>query len=160
MLLLGLVAFGVIVVDLFTKELVLDVLEPGRFVPLIGSGVGWQLVFNPGAAFGLQLPPLVFPVVTLVLVFVIVRALADEPPPGAVAAQGLVLGGAIGNVIDRLVRPGDGTLVGGHVVDFVAWGSFPRFNVADASITVGVALFILLTLVAELRERDRQVASG
>lgn len=160
MLLLGLVAFGVIVVDLFTKELVLDVLEPGRFVSLIGSDVGWQLVFNPGAAFGLRLPPLVFPAVTLLLVFVIVRALADEPPPGAVAAQGLVLGGAIGNVIDRLVRPGDGTLVGGHVVDFVAWGSFPRFNVADASITVGVALFILLTLVAELRERDRQVASG
>lgn len=160
MLLLGLVAFAVIVLDLFTKELVLDVLEPGRFVPLIGSGVGWQLVFNPGAAFGLRLPPLVFPVVTLVLVFVIVRALADEPPVGAVAAQGLVLGGAIGNVIDRLVRPGDGSLVGGHVVDFVAWGSFPRFNVADACITVGVTVFILLTLVAELRERDRQDAPG
>ena len=128
-------------------------LEPGRFVPLLGPDVGWQLVFNPGAAFGLPLPPLVFPVVTLLLIVVVVRALAEPAPMSAVAAQGLVLGGAVGNVLDRLVRPGDGSPIGGYVVDFVAWGSFPRFNVADASITVGVALFVLVTIVSERREQ-------
>lgn len=131
----------------------LVLLEPGRFVPLIGGSVGWQLIFNPGAAFGLRLPPVVFPVVTLVLVVFVVRSLSEALGAGALVAQGLVVGGAVGNVIDRFVRPGDGSLIGGYVVDFVAWGSFPRFNVADASITVGVVLFILLTVLAERAER-------
>lgn len=160
MLLVLLVAFAVVALDRFTKELVLVVLEPGRFVPLLGDGVGWQLVFNPGAAFGIDLPPVVFPVVTVVLVVVVLRSLVEEGPALAVAAQGLVVGGAVGNVIDRLTRPGDGTAIGGYVVDFVAWGSFPRFNVADASITVGVALFILTTLLVERRERRAGLASA
>ncbi len=146
----------IVVVDQVVKELVLTLLEPGRFVPLIGSRIGWQLIFNPGAAFGLSLPPVVFPVVTLVLIVVVVRTLAQPVRRAAVVAQGLVVGGAVGNVVDRLVRPGDGSLVGGYVVDFVAWGSFPRFNVADAAITVGVALFILLSLIDDLSERRRR----
>jgi signal peptidase II len=149
------VAFAVVVLDQFVKELVLAVLEPGRFVPLLGSSVGWQLIFNPGAAFGLRLPPVVFPIVTLVLVVVVVRTLSRPTRSVAVVAQGLVVGGAIGNVVDRLLRPGDGSAVGGYVVDFVAWGSFPRFNVADAAITVGVGLFVLLTLLEDLAERRR-----
>lgn len=148
-----LVAFSVVVLDIFTKELALALLEPGRFVPWIGSSVGWQLVFNPGAAFGLRLPPILFPVVTLVLIVIIGRAVTEGQHPVAVLAQGLVVGGALGNIIDRIVRPGDGSFVGGFVVDFVAWGTFPRFNVADAAITVGVTLFILATLSIEWSER-------
>ena len=139
--------------DVFTKELALALLEPGRFVPWLGSNVGWQLVFNPGAAFGLRLPPIIFPIVTLVLIVIIGRALAEGQHPVAVVAQGLVIGGALGNILDRLVRPGDGSLVGGYVVDFVAWGTFPRFNVADSAITVGVVLFILTTFLTERAER-------
>jgi signal peptidase II len=157
-LLLSSIAFAVVVLDVFTKELVLAVLDPGRFVPLIGSGVGWQLIFNPGAAFGLRLPPVVFPLVTLVLVVVVVRSLQGPLSVGAVAAQALVVGGAVGNVLDRMFRPGDGTLFGGYVVDFVAWGTFPRFNVADASITVGVALFILSTLLDERSQRSERTS--
>jgi signal peptidase II len=147
------IAFVIVVLDQFVKELVLAVLEPGEFVPFLGQSVGWQLVFNPGAAFGLRLPPVVFPLITLVLLVVVVRSLREPIGGWGILAQGLVLGGAIGNVIDRLVRPGDGSAVGGYVVDFVAWGSFPRFNVADASITVGVVLFILSTLIAERADR-------
>jgi len=151
--LLSSVVVAVVVLDIFTKELVLALLEPGRYVPMLGTGVGWQLVFNPGAAFGLRLPPVVFPLVTLVLVAVVVRSVREEGGPVAVLAQALVVGGAIGNVLDRLHRPGDGSPIGGYVVDFVAWGSFPRFNVADASITVGVTLFVLTLLLAERAER-------
>jgi len=153
--LLAAVAFVVVVLDQFTKELVLAVLIPGRLVPMFGTSVGWQLVFNPGAAFGLPLPPVVFPLVTVVLVVYVLRAVRDPGPPGAVVALGLLVGGAIGNVVDRIVRAGDDVLFGGHVVDFVAWGSFPRFNVADASITVGVAVFMLVTFVDSLTERRR-----
>jgi signal peptidase II len=143
------IAYTVIVVDQFVKELVVSVLDPGRFVPLLGSSIGWQLVFNPGAAFGLRLPPVVFPIVTLVLIVVVARALETTTSGLVVVSQGLVIGGAVGNVVDRLVRPGDGSRVGGYVVDFVAWGGFPRFNVADACITVGVVLFFLAALLEE-----------
>ena len=153
LLLLALTAAGIVVADQIVKEFVLTVLEPGRFVPLLGSSVGWQLIFNPGAAFGLRLPPVVFPVITVVLIVVVARAMEGTTPKVAVLAQGLVLGGAVGNVIDRLVRPGDGSLFGGYVVDFVAWGSFPRFNVADAAITVGVVLFILVALLEDRADR-------
>lgn len=142
-----------VVLDVFTKELALALLAPGRFVPLLGPSVGWELVFNPGAAFGLRLPPLVFPVVTAVLIVVVGRSMRERQPVVAIVAQGLVIGGAVGNVIDRLVRPGSGGPIGGYVVDFVAWGGFPRFNVADAAITVGVVLFVLATLVAERSSR-------
>ena len=149
------IASAVVVLDQFVKELVLAVLEPGRFVPLVGSRVGWQLIFNPGAAFGVRLPPVVFPLVTLLLIVVVLRGLRQPIRGAAVVAQGLVIGGAVGNVVDRLLRPGDGSLVGGYVVDFVAWGGFPRFNVADAAITVGVSLFVLVAFLEDLAERRR-----
>lgn len=149
----------VALVDQVVKAVALDVLEPGRFVPLLGPSVGWQLLFNPGAAFGLRLPPVIFPVVTLVLIVVVVRALDATMPRFLIVGQGLVVGGAIGNVIDRVVRSGDGSWIGGSVVDFVAWGSFPRFNVADASITVGVALFLLAALLEERAQRGSDAPS-
>lgn len=151
------VALAVVVADQLAKEVALALLEPGRFVPLLGSRIGWQLIFNPGAAFGLALPPLVFPLVTLLVLVTIVRSLPAEPAPLVVSAQALVLGGAVGNVIDRIIRPGAEGLFGGYVVDYVAWGSFPRFNVADAAITVGVVLFMSAVLREELEDRaDRR----
>jgi len=143
----------VVGLDQAVKAFVLARLELGAFVPFLGPRVGWQLVLNPGAAFGVPLPAAVFPLVTLVVVVVVVRSLAAAPPPALVVAQGLVVGGAIGNVLDRVVRASPGSWVDGRVVDFVAWGSFPRFNVADAAITAGVALLLLLTVRDELEGR-------
>lgn len=156
-LLLAAVVSAVVAVDQAVKVLVLDVLTPGRFVPLLGDAVGWQLVFNPGAAFGIPLPAPVFPVATLVVLVAVVRSLG-ESGRGGVLAQGLVVGGALGNLADRVVRAGPGDPLGGLVVDYVAWGSFPRFNVADAAITVGVALLLLLLVVEERRESARERA--
>jgi signal peptidase II len=148
------VVSAVVVADQLVKRLALAQLEPGVYVPLVGSRIGWQLVFNPGAAFGLPLPPVVFPLVTLVVLVLVVRSLPSEPAPLLVGAQSLIVGGAIGNVVDRIVRAEDGVLFSGRVVDFVAWGSFPRFNVADAAITVGVALVVLALMLEERRARQ------
>jgi signal peptidase II len=149
------VALVVVVLDQVTKALVLRVLTPGRFVPLLGEHIGWQLVGNRGAAFGIPLPTFVFPIVTVVVIVMVVKGLPDLFSPVLVGSQGLVVGGAIGNVIDRISRAEVG-LLDGEVVDFVAWGSFPRFNVADAAITVGVVVLVL----AMLREDRRERASG
>jgi signal peptidase II len=68
---------------------------------------------------------------------------------GAVAI-GLILGGALGNLLDRTFREGDG-LLGGHVVDFVDLQWWPVFNVADAAVSVGGVLLVLHLIFGEGR---------
>jgi signal peptidase II len=143
-----------IVLDQVTKLLVLEVLEPGRFVPLFGDAIGWQLVFNPGAAFGLPVPAPAFLAVSILVVVIVLRSLPHTTSLLQVSAYGLLLAGAFGNLIDRVVYAEDGFL-SGEVVDFVAWGSFPRFNVADACITVGFVLLVLALLL-----EDRRIAAA
>ena len=151
-----LVALGGILLDQATKELAEALLERGEFVGLIGESVGWQLVYNPGGAFGMPAPPWVFLVVTVLVIAIVVRTLPATESLLQATAYGLLLAGAIGNVLDRLLRPGDDGLMGGHVVDFVAWGWWPRFNVADACITVGFALLLVALVGQELADRRRE----
>ena len=148
------VAVVFVVLDQVTKVIAENVLHPGRFVPWLGSDVGWQLVYNPGGAFGLPAPSWIFLVVTVLVVVIVVRTLPRTASLWQAAAYGLLLAGALGNVIDRLVREGGPdapAFGGGEVVDFVAWGSFPRFNVADSAITVGFALLVLTLWLDERR---------
>ncbi|MGE5638926.1 MAG: signal peptidase II [Clostridia bacterium] len=136
-------AAAVVVADQLVKALVVARFAPGERLEIAGF-LNLVLVFNKGAAFsflagadGWQTPLLAaFAVAAaLVLGFMIYRN------PGKAlmnAALGLVLGGAVGNVIDRLRI--------GAVVDFVDFHAigwhFPAFNVADSAITVGAALLI------------------
>jgi signal peptidase II len=146
------VAAVVVVVDQATKQLALEHLEPGRFVPWLSDAIGWQLVFNPGGAFGVGAPHWIFLIVTVIVVVVVARSLPRCHTITIATAYGLLLAGAIGNVIDRLFRPGGPdrpAFGGGEVVDFVAWGTFPRFNVADSAITVGFLLLVLGLLLEE-----------
>jgi signal peptidase II len=154
-----LVAFGFIVLDQATKEVAETLLRPGEFVPLLSDSVGWQLVYNPGGAFGLPAPSWVFFVVTALVVLIVARTLTSTPSLLQATAYGLLLSGALGNLLDRILRPGDPDgffLTDGFVVDFVAWGSFPRFNVADSAITVG---FVLLVVALWIEERDASRAT-
>jgi signal peptidase II len=144
-----LLAAAGIVLDQASKIVAETLLTRGEFVPLVGSAVGWQLVYNPGAAFGLPAPPWVFLLVTLLVVGIVGRTLPKVTSHLQAIAYGLLLSGAIGNLLDRVFRAEEGPL-SGRVVDFVAWGSFPRFNVADACITVG---FVLLVVALYLEER-------
>ncbi len=151
-----LVAAVLAVLDQATKQLAEALLDPGVYVPLVGPSIGWQLVYNPGGAFGLPAPSWLFLVVTVLVVAIVLRMLPRTPTLLHAVALGMLLAGAVGNLVDRLFRPGDPGLLGGHVVDFVAWGTFPRFNVADSAITVGVVLLFLALLREErtLRRAD------
>jgi signal peptidase II len=153
-----LVATAFIVLDQATKELAEALLEPATFVSLIGDGVGWQLVYNPGGAFGLPAPAWLFIVVTVVVTAIVARTLPHTRSYLQASAYGLLLAGALGNAIDRVVRPsttGRDGFFDGEVVDFVAWGTFPRFNVADSAITVGFVLLVV-ALWREEREHARE----
>ena len=107
----------------------------------------FNLSFNSGMAFsaGRGVGPIIGAVAIVVIIVLALSArhAARDSRLAAVAA-GLVVGGAIGNLIDRLFR-GDGWLHGA-VIDFVDLQWFPIFNVADAAITIGGALFIIWTL--------------
>lgn len=151
-------AAAVMVLDQATKQLALAQLTPGRRVPVAGGWLGWELTFNPGGAFGLPAPSWFFLVVTVAVVAIVLRNLPRTRDPMQAAALGLLLAGALGNVVDRLLRPGDATdprYLHGHVVDFIALelpviGPWPRFNVADVAITLGFVLLVL-GLARELR---------
>jgi len=137
------VAAVVVAVDQLTKTWALRSLDD-RTVDLVGS-LRLRLVFNTGSAFSLAsgLGP-VLAIVGVVVVVALLRAGRDVEGWPARLALGLVLGGAIGNLIDRALRAGDGFL-SGAVVDFVDLQWWPVFNVADVGITVG-ALLLAITV--------------
>jgi signal peptidase II len=100
---------------------------------------------NPGAAFSFaEGATVVFTAIAVVVVAVILRVSRRLGSLGWAASLGLLLGGASGNLVDRLFRsPGPGR---GAVVDFIDFQVFPSFNVADSAITVGAVLAVLLSL--------------
>jgi signal peptidase II len=140
------VAAGVVVIDHATKWLALRELGDGRTVDLVWT-LRLRLVHNHGAAFGLG--SRFAPVIALIGVGVVLTLLrSSRRIDGWLPrlALGLVLGGAVGNLLDRLFRGGHGFL-GGPVVDFVDLRWWPVFNVADVAISVG-AILLAITLGA------------
>jgi signal peptidase II len=136
-----LVAAGAVVaLDQITKSLALSALRDGP-IDLIGGAVTLNLTFNPGGAFGiLQGLPGFFLVATiLVIILILVWAHKLEDQRWAIPL-GMVLGGGLGNVIDRIFRDTDG-----RVVDFIDFHWWPVFNLADASIVVGITIILLLS---------------
>ena len=137
----ALVGLGVLLADQITKWWALDALSGGRIV-----GLAWtlqlRLVRNTGVAFsqGRGLGPVVALAVILVILFLI-RMGANASDPIARTAVGGVVGGAIGNLIDRIVRSDAGPF-DGAVVDFVDLGWWPVFNLADAAIVVGGVVIV------------------
>lgn len=136
--------------DQIIKQIMVNWLEPGDAVPVIGDWFRFYLLLNPGAAFSMgQNSTWLF--TTIQLVFVVGALIFAPRMDTRFEALGLALiaGGALGNLIDRLFRePG---FWFGHVVDYISVGSFAVFNLADAAITVGVAIFVIATFAAEKR---------
>ncbi|MGY0236687.1 signal peptidase II [Longispora urticae] len=145
------VALAAAAFDILSKVLVVANLAPGDEPRFLGGLVYFTLIRNPGAAFGMASGmTYVFALVAVVAVVVIVRMASRLRSVSWAVGLGLLLGGTIGNLGDRLFRaPG---FLRGHVVDFVSvFGPnaqyFPAFNVADAAITLGVATLIVATLL-------------
>jgi len=130
----GVVALVVVAVDQATKTWAVHRLSHGPI------HVVWkldlQLQYNTGAAFSIAQgwAPVLAGVAAVAVVGVLV-AVRRVRSVWAAASLGLVAGGALGNLADRIVRPH-----GGGVVDFIALHFWPTFNVADASIVVGAAV--------------------
>ena len=140
-------AATVLLLDQASKVWALTSLTPGIPVDVVGSVIRLNLIRNPGAAFSLGdgFTWVLTLVSVAILVWVVVGARRVGNMPWAVAL-GLLLGGALGNLVDRFFRePGPGR---GHVVDFIStpWLLPSIYNVADACIVVSMVLLVLLTL--------------
>lgn len=138
------VAVLAFLIDLGSKLLVVARLENHAPIKVIGDVVTFQVIRNSGAAFGMgQALTVVFTMIASAVIVVIWRiARRLYSLPWAIAL-GLLLGGALGNLTDRLFRaPG---VFRGHVVDFISVQHFAVFNLADSAIVCGGILVVLLS---------------
>lgn len=142
---LAVVALVVLAVDQLTKAWAMATLVEGQRTALIGDLVGLELIFNPGAALSFASGMTwVFTVAAVGVTIVIVRVARRLGSTGWAVGLGLLLGGALGNLIDRLVRPP--SFGSGHVVDFLAYGRLFIGNVADIAIVGAAALIVILSM--------------
>jgi signal peptidase II len=151
------IAALVVLVDQLTKRWALNTLID-RNIDLIGS-LRLNLAFNKGMAFsqGTGLGPIIG-VVALIVVVALLVSIGRSTSPVYPYAVGLIIGGAVGNLVDRLFRS-PGWLRGG-VIDFIDVQWWPIFNVADIAVTVGGALLLLTSLQAPPRDGDQDADTG
>jgi signal peptidase II len=162
------VSFSLVVVDQLTKQWVHATMLPGESIPILGDVLRLTYTTNPGMAFGLTLGSKLFLTLFSILATVMIGVYlwyVRKGPWGYRLSLALIIGGAVGNVIDRTfygVVYGYGPLFYGEVIDFIhvdLWRGvvaewvpffggnylslFPIWNVADMAIVVGVAAIIL-----------------
>jgi signal peptidase II len=126
----------------------------GRILDL--GFININVIRNSGGAFGFPGIPGLFVLVTIIVLFLVIRALPKTDRLSLAVSYGLVCGGALGNVMDRLFRaPG---FPSGAVVDFFDLTWWPIFNIADIGIVVGAMTIALLMTVMEREEREAEQA--
>jgi len=143
---------AVVALDQLTKTWAVRELGDGP-VSVVGDFAELRLSFNPGASFSLltgRTP--ILAVLAIVIAGALVWVLVRTDSLGMAVGFGLVLGGALGNLADRIFRAP--RFLHGEVVDFVSVGAWPTFNVADSAITIGAILVIWFAWRAD-RESDR-----
>ncbi|CAM5258403.1 signal peptidase II [Streptomyces californicus] len=130
--------------DLVTKMIVVAKLEHQPPIDIIGDWLQFRAIRNPGAAFGFgEAFTVIFTIIAAGVIVVIVRLARKLYSLPWAIALGLLLGGALGNLTDRLFRaPG---VFEGAVVDFIAPKHFAVFNLADSAIVCGGILIVILS---------------
>ncbi len=146
-----LTALGVLLLDQASKAWVMATLPYGRPVPVLDDWIRFLYIRNPNAVFGISLGngP-VYLTLTLAAILVLVMLVLVEQNRFLLFLYGLFLGGALGNLLDRLRW--------GEVVDFVDMGIGPYrwpgvYNLADAAISIGIVLYLLHTLYTWRRQQ-------
>ncbi len=135
----------VLVIDQVAKAWAVASLVPGERTPVLGDLLGLSLVYNPGAALSIATGMTwLLTGVAVAVAVVIVRASRRIGSTGWAVALGLLLGGALGNLIYRLFR--EPSFVRGEVVDFIAYAHVFVGNVADIAIVVAAVVIVLLSI--------------
>lgn len=146
-----LIALAVFIFDQLAKKYFSKSLSLGRSIPVIKNVFHLSLVHNTGVAFGLfKNQQALFIIITSIVILYIALALFLNRKQNSLSSRiafGLILGGACGNLLDRLRL--------GFIVDFFDFRIWPVFNIADSAITIGICL-----LAVDLIMRPKQEAKG
>lgn len=137
---------AVVILDQFSKYIVVENMALGESIPIIEEVFHLTYILNPGAAFGMFAHNrLFFIAIAVIVIGIIIWARREilASPWEVKAGCGLFLGGAIGNLIDRVRQ--------GLVIDFFDFRIWPVFNIADIAICIGVGLIIWNLLKTELK---------
>ncbi|MBC9926915.1 MULTISPECIES: signal peptidase II [unclassified Leucobacter] len=159
------VAFVVFLIDQYVKNWVVATLPEGETVPVLGEFLQWHFVRNPGAAFSLASGSTwIFTILASAVVVVIIWQIRQLGSRSWAIFLGLLLGGTLGNLFDRLTRaPG---FPEGHVIDFIStpwmWLGFPEgiYNIADIAIVSSMVIFVLVTLLGLPIDGSPRVRKG
>lgn len=146
-----LLAAIVVAFDQWSKYYVESHMQLGMSIPLIENVFHLTYVLNPGAAFGMLEHRTSFFIVVALLLVAAVVYFYPRIPPGHLLLRtgiGLQVGGAVGNVIDRVKT--------GYVVDFFDFRIWPVFNIADMAIVGGVGMIILSILRSQQKEGQHE----
>lgn len=145
---------AVLLVDQLSKVWAVASLEGQPDREIIGELLRFSFVRNPGAAFGLGGgATIVFSLVAVVVAVALFRMSTKLVSMWWAVALGLMLGGAMGNLLDRLLR--EPAPLQGHVVDFLRLPNWPVFNVADMSLVSAAVLIVALSLLNVPYDRPR-----
>jgi signal peptidase II len=153
------ISLAVIALDQWTKWLIIENMELGESIPIIDSFFYITSHRNTGAAWGiLEGKMWFFYIITIIVVFALLYYLKKSVNEGVLFrfSLALMLGGAIGNFIDRVIRQ--------EVVDFIhtyPFGyNFPIFNIADSSLVIGVALLMIYMVKEERKTKEKANAES
>jgi len=146
------IAAAVVLIDQLTKHWAVHRLSGGRTVDVVGS-LRFNLTYNSGMAFsrGKGLGP-VIGVIALVVIVALLASLRRNGSILSTVGLGLVIGGAVGNILVRVFTDGN-CFLGGTVVDFIDLQWWPVFNVADSAITVGGIILVVGSLIGSKKAR-------
>ena len=137
------VAVAALALDAVTKIVVVAALEDREPIELLGGLLTLRLTRNSGAAFSIGTGyTVVFTLIAIGVVIAILRTARNLRSVPWAVCLGLLLGGAVGNLVDRMLR--DPAPLRGHVVDWIEVPNWPVFNLADSAIVCGGALAVLL----------------
>ena len=141
----------VVILDRVTKSFFSKVLSEGETIPVIKDFFHFTLVHNTGMAFGLfKDHGFVFIVVPIIAVALLVYNIYyyrenEYLSKSYIVAFSLIMGGAIGNLIDRISI--------GHVIDFLDFRFFPVFNIADSAITIGAVIILIKCIPLSVKDK-------
>ena len=142
---LYLTAWVVWLIDLGTKVWAVEVLSSRANVQIIGSFLQLTFVQNSGAAFGIGAgSTIIFTFFALAVLIFITRYALQITSKGWALVCGLVLGGILGNLTDRIFR--EPSFLQGHVIDWIQIPNWPVFNIADSAIVIAALVAIILTI--------------
>ena len=133
------IALIIVLLDQFSKFLIKQNLQLNQSIPIIKNIFHFTYVTNTGSAFGLfkgfNILFILFSIIVIAVIFYFLNKIKDYRRLLQFSV-GLLLGGTIGNLIDRLIY--------GYVIDFIDFRIWPVFNLADSAVTIGVILLIIL----------------